>query len=582
MRLTGTPVSPGYATGTACTVAARELAVPHYTVEPGKRGAESERLRRALDSTTQELNAVKETLRGKVAEELLELFDVHAVILRDPALLRTAQERILADGYNAEHALEVAVQAAVSALLASGDTYFQERAIDLEDLHARAQAHLSGQTQGLHLAPEGERRVVLASNLPPSETGHLHHPSIVAFATEHGARTSHTAIIARSLEIPAVVGVKGLMGASQADQKVLVDGVNGVVILDPTPEEEQEYEAKAEAFRQRREAIQAEALEEGRTIDGHVLRVRANIDLVDEIATARAMGAEGVGLYRSEFLYLQVSPALPTEEQHAELYTRLSEAMFPHRVTIRTLDLGGEKYFHKVLEPEGQNPVLGVRAVRFTLKHPDLFKPQLRGILRASVKKNLAVMFPLITTVAELKGCLALLDECRAELKAEGIPFDPELPVGIMVEVPSCALTAEAFAPFVDFFSIGTNDLIQYLMAIDRNNESVAGLYDPMNPAVLRCIGHVCDAARSRNLKVSVCGEVASDPIMLPLLVGLGVTELSMTPSALLEAKAVVRKLSYEKCRRIARRALKAGTGPEVAEILKSQDRIGRDRGRQG
>lgn len=581
MRLTGTPVSPGYASGTACTVVAQELAIPRYVVPAEGRDAEAQRLKRALDATIQELHAVKETLRGKVAEELLELFDVHAVILKDPALLRTARDRILTDGFNAEHALEIAVQAAVAALLASGDTYFQERAIDLEDLHVRAQSQLSGHAPELTI-PSGERRIVLASNLPPSETGHLHHPSIVAFATEHGARTSHTAIIARSLEIPAVVGVPGLMAAARPDQKVLVDGVNGTLILDPTPEEEQEYEDKAEAFRQRRKAIQAQALEEARTIDGHVLRVRANIDLVDEIPTALAMGAEGVGLYRSEFLYLQVSPELPTEAQHAETYVKLSEAMFPHRVIIRTLDLGGEKYFHKVLEPEGQNPVLGVRAVRFTLNHPDLFKPQLRGILRASVKKNLGVMFPLITTVAELKGCLALLDECRAELKMEGIPFDPEMPVGIMVEVPACALTAEAFAPLVDFFSIGTNDLIQYLMAIDRNNESVAGLYDPMNPAVLRCISHVCDSARARNLKVSVCGEVASDPALIPLLVGLGVTELSMTPSALLDAKAVVRGLSYEKCKRIAKRALKAGTGPEVADILKVQDRIGRDQGRQG
>jgi phosphotransferase system enzyme I (PtsI) len=581
MRLTGTPVSPGFATGPACTVVAQDLTIPHYTVPQADRGAEMARLETALSTTTKELQAVKDTLRGKVEEDLLALFDAHAIILDDPALKKAARDQIFGEGLNAEYALQKAVQAVVAALLASGDTYFQERALDLEDLHARVQGHLEGRAPEFAV-PEGGERVILANNLTPSETGNLHQASVVAFATEHGARTSHTAIIARSLEIPAVVGVHGLMAAARMDQTVIVDGVNGVVILDPSPEEEADYAAKATAYREYRARIQKEARLEARTVDGVVLRVRANIDLVDEIPTAVASGAEGVGLYRSEFLYLQCSPALPTEEQHAELYTRLCTAMFPHRVVIRTLDLGGEKYFHKVLEPEGKNPVLGVRAVRFTLRHPELFKPQLRGLLRASVRKNLAVMFPLITTVDELKQCLTLLETCRAELVAEGVPYDPELPVGIMVEVPCCALTAEAFAPLVDFFSIGTNDLIQYLMAIDRNNESVAGLYDPMNPAVLRCIAHVCEAGRAHGLKVSVCGEVASDPSFIPLLLGLGVTELSMAPAALLEVKSAVRHLTYEKCRRMARRALKAHTGAEVAEILRGHDRAPRRSGRQG
>ena len=580
MRLKGTPVSPGFATGSACTFVAQELAIPRYAVPEGERAAEAARLEAALAATTAELHAAKESLRGKVADDLLDLFDVHAVILQDPALLKTARDHIFAGGLNAEYALERAVQTVAAALLASGDTYFQERVVDLEDLHTRVQRHLHGQPSVMAV-PCGEARVVLATNLSPSETGNLHHASIAAFATEHGARTSHTAIIARSLEIPAVVGVAGLMAAAAADQRVIVDGVNGLVILDPTAEEEAEYASKAEAYREYRRRIEAEGRREARTIDGHVIRARANIDLEDELHTAMAAGAEGVGLYRSEFLYLQCSPNLPSEEEHAALYTRICEAMYPHRVTIRTLDLGGEKYFHKVLEPEGQNPVLGVRAVRFTLRHPDLFKTQLRGLLRASARKNLAIMFPLITTVDELRACLALLEECKSDLEAQGVTYDPEVPVGIMVEVPSCALTAEAFASEVSFFSIGTNDLIQYLMAIDRNNESVAGLYDPMHPAVLKCIGHVCEVARARGLRVSVCGEVASDPVMTPLLVGLGVTELSMAPAALLEVKAAVRNLSYEKCRRMARRALKAGTGPEVAEIVKSHARAG-GAGRQG
>lgn len=581
MRLTGTPVSPGFATGPACTVVTRELAVPHYLVAEGERGAEMERLEAALTATTAEIHLAKDSLRGKVEEDLLALFDAHAVILQDPSLKRAARDLIVGEGVNAESAFQRAVQAVKAALLASGDAYFQERALDMEDLHGRVQRHLEGRVPDAVPVCEGAR-VILADNLTPSETGNLHQADVVAFVTEHGARTSHTAIIARSLEIPAVVGVHGLMAVAHPDQRVIVDGVNGVVILDPTAEEEAEYTAKADAYREYKTRIQAEARLEARTIDGVVLRARANIDLVDEIPTALASGAEGVGLYRSEFLYLDCAPALPTEEQHAALYASLCDAMFPHRVVIRTLDLGGEKYFHEVLEPEGQNPVLGVRAVRFTLKHPELFKPQLRGLLRASIRKNLAVMFPLITTLDELDQCLALLETCQAELAAEGVPFDPELPVGIMVEVPCCALTAEAFAPKVDFFSIGTNDLIQYLMAIDRNNESVAALYDPMNPAVLRCIAHVCEVGRAHNLKVAVCGEVAADPVMTPLLVGLGVTDLSMSPASLLEVKSAVRQLNFEKCRRMARRALKAHTGTEVAEILRGHERAPRTSGRQG
>ncbi len=575
MILKGTPVSSGFAAGTARALVAQKLAVPRYFVLAEERDGESARLCLAIEATTGELESAKEALRGKVESSLLDLFDAYVVILKDPALLRTARSHITTEGMNAEQAIEKAVKAMTAALIASGDTYFQEKAADLEDLHSRVQRHLRGAHQEL-VAPSAEPQVILADNLTPSETGHLHHASVVAFATEHGARTSHTAIIARSLGIPAVVGVAGLMEAISQDQRVIVDGVEGKVILEPTPEEEAEYARRAEAYRDYRLKIKAGARKEARTIDGHVIRTRANIDLENELEGAIEAGAEGAGLYRSEFLYLERSPELPSEEEHAAIYSRICEALYPHRVTIRTLDLGGEKYFHKVLEPEGQNPVLGVRAVRFTLRHPGLFKTQLRGLLRASARKNMAIMFPLVTTVDELKACLALLEECKAELKAEGVPFDTRLPAGIMVEVPCCALTAEAFVPYADFFSIGTNDLIQYLMAIDRNNESVAALYDPTHPAVLRCISHVCEAARVRGIPVAVCGEMASDAALAPLLVGLGVGELSMAPEALLDVKAAIRGLSYEKCRRMARHALKAGTGEEVADILKSYVRTGR------
>jgi len=341
-----------------------------------------------------------------------------------------------------------------------------------------------------------------------------------------------------------------------------------LTVLDPTDEEEEEYRRRAEAYRERRRLVLAHALEEARTIDGHRVLVSANVDLTDEVRSALEVGANGVGLYRSEFLFLDCSPALPTEAQHEAYYDKIAEPFYPHRVVIRTLDLGGEKYFHAVLDKSERNPVLGVRAVRFCLKHPDIFKTQFRGLLRASSRRNVAILIPLITTLEELKESLALLDACKAELRAEGVPFDEDVPVGIMIEVPSAALTAEAFAPFVDFFSIGTNDLIQYLLAIDRNNDSVAHLYDPMHPAVLRGIAGVCAAGNDAGKPVTVCGEVAADPRMTPLLIGLGVTELSMTPSSILDVKERVRNLALKSCVRLAKKAVQAHTGTEVAGLV--------------
>jgi phosphotransferase system enzyme I (PtsI) len=564
MRLHGTAVSPGIAIGTSQVVLAHEIPVVKVTLSEEAVPAEMERMTAALSATISEIQAQKELARPRLSEELLAIFDAHALLLRDPSLQRGACDRIRTQRVNAEFALQETMQVLIKALLASDDPYFQDRSADVEDLQRRILVHLSGPSRE-SAGWAGENLVILADTLTPSETGTLHDSPVVGFATERGARTSHTAIIARSLEIPAVVGVKGLMESADSKRSVIVDGLTGDVILDPTPEESEDYRRRAEAFSRHRARILSKAREEARTVDGHRILVTANVDLLDEIETALSVGASGAGLYRSEFLFLTCSPNLPTEEQHRETYTRLAAGFYPHRVVIRTLDLGGEKYFHSVLDRTEHNPVLGVRAIRFCLKHPELFKPQLRAILRASRQKNVAVLFPMITTFEEFRQAADLLEECKRELREADVEFDEGLPVGIMVEVPSVALTASAFAPHVDFFSIGTNDLIQYLLAIDRNNDAVAHLYDPMHPAVLKCIASVCDAAASAGKPVSVCGEAAADPAMVPLLVGLGVEELSMTPSSILEVKERVRGLSYRTCHRLARRALKARTGAEVA-----------------
>lgn len=569
MRLKGIPVSPGIAIGNAQIVLVQEIPVLRVDVAPENLQSEVVRLTEALDATIQDVEALKQQARSKLSEDFLAIFDAHVIILKDPALISSATHRILSEKVNAEYALQGAIQDMVRGLMASEDSYFQERAMDLEDLHRRILQHLAGPLPEKE-SWSGQDLVLLADTLTPSETGALHNAPIVGFVTEHGARTSHTAIIARSLEIPAVVGVKGLLMAARANRGVIVDGLEGEVILDPTDEEVAEYHRRSEAFARHRRTIMADALKEARTVDGHRILLSANLDLTEEIKSALESGANGVGLYRSEFLFLECSPAMPTEDQHIAYYNRIAEAFYPHRVVIRTLDLGGEKYFHNVLDRSEHNPVLGVRALRFCLSHPELFKTQLRGILRASAHNNVSILFPLVTTLSELEDALCLLETCKQELRSEKVSFDESIPVGIMVEVPSCALTAEAFLPRVDFLSIGTNDLIQYLLAIDRNNDAVAHLYDPMHPALLRCISHVCEAAARASKPVSVCGEAASDPRMTCLLIGLGAEELSMTPGSIPEVKERILNLSFKSCQKMAREALQATTGREVAKIVDS------------
>ena len=569
MRLQGIAVSPGIAIGKAQVLMVQEVCILRRSVPAEKVEAEVERFHSALGATIRDVEALRERARSKLSDELLAIFDVHVIILKDPSLVGHAVRQIRAEAVNAEYALQGAIQTMAQGLLATDDPYFQERAADLDDLNRRILHHLSGSPAERPVLG-GADVVILADTLTPSETGALSNKVIAGFATEHGGRTSHTAIIARSLEIPAVVGVKGLMQAAGPDVPVIVDGLEGAIFLDPSPEEVAEYRRRAEAYEKHLGALRSHARKDSVTVDGHRLRLSANVDLSGEIRSALEAGAEGVGLYRSEFLFLECAPNLPTEDQHFQAYDRIAETFYPHRAVIRTLDLGGEKYFHEVLDRGERNPVLGVRAIRFCLKHPEIFKAQLRGLLRASVRRNLAILIPLVTTLEELEEAVGVLEACKAELREEAVPFDEKIPLGIMVEVPSCAITAEAFAPKVDFFSIGTNDLIQYLLAIDRNNDSVAHLYDPLHPAVLRCIAHVCDAAAAQGRPVTVCGEAGADPGMTPLLLGFGVAELSMTPSSILEVRERVRSLSYRSCHRLAKRALKAASGTEVAEMVRA------------
>lgn len=565
MRLKGTTVSQGIAIGYAHLLSVEDFPLPAYEVKPEEVESEVNRFNSALKLTIDELNSVKESGRFSSSEEAIAIFDVHIAILNDPYLKRNTISRIIKEGKNAEIAFATSIKNVIEALENSSDEYFKERVIDIKGLSHRVILHLLGKSKKENVKPHSP--ILIASQLSPSETSPLH-STLKGIVTEHGGKTSHTAIVARSLEIPAVVGVKGIVESTSFGDEVIVDGIDGIVIIRPSEDEKEEYLKKIRAFEERKAKLIEDAKKPSKTVDGHHIRIKCNIDFEEELKKVAEYGAEGVGLYRSEFLYLERAPELPTEEEHYEAYKKIADAVYPFKATIRTLDLGGEKYFQKQLLKSELNPVLGLRAIRFSLKHYNLFQTQLRGILRASYRKNLEIMFPMITTLEDLQMAKAMLKESMESLRRESIPFDENIRIGIMVEVPICALNASAFASEVDFFSIGTNDLIQYLMAIDRNNENVASYYDPFHPAFLRLLLSVVSAAKRQKIGVSVCGEAASDPEMVPILIGLGIEELSMTPQAVLEIKSLITKLSFKECRKVALESTKLHTGKQVKNLI--------------
>lgn len=566
MKLKGTPVSQGITIGKAHLISFEEVPIPSYEILENEIDGEVSRFNKSLNLVIEELEKVKEAAAVSINDESLAIFDVHIAILRDPILKRNTISRIIKERKNAEFAFASSIRMVLEVLEKSKDPYFRERVIDIKDLASKVQMRMLG-THKQHSLDVSDP-ILVSEQLSPSQTGPFQH-IVKGFITEHGGKTSHTAILARSLEIPAIVGVNGILNSISQGDEIIVDGIDGVVIVNPTTEEKAYYLEKIKSFKEKREKLLSGSRKPSRTIDGHHIKLKCNIELEEELERVSEVGAEGIGLYRSEFLYLKCAPNLPSEEEHYEIYKKIAESVYPYKATIRTLDLGGERYFQKHLAPKEANPVLGLRALRFSLKHYDIFKTQLRGILRASTKRNLEIMFPMVTTIEDLLMAKTVFQEAKESLRRENISFDEEIKVGIMVEVPVCALNTEAFAHNADFFSVGSNDLIQYLMAIDRNNESVATYYDPYHPAFLRLLLFVASTAKRNKIPVSICGESASDPDLIPLFIGLGIDEFSMTPQSILDVKEKIVSLSYKECRKIALEATKAWSGEEVRKILK-------------
>jgi phosphotransferase system enzyme I (PtsI) len=570
----GTAVSPGVAIGPALVLDTEWFRIPQRTVAAAERDAEAGRLRRALDAAASEARAGQDAVSSRLGAQYGAIFGAHALMLADPALGREIEDLIRQKSYAAEYAVSRAMRRHAKALEALGGP-MAGRVADIFDLEKRILGHLLGQRRE-QLADLKEPVVVLAHDLTPSETADLNPAHVHAFATEAGGRASHTAIVAGVLGIPAVVGLGGFVTDVSGGDLVIIDGNRGLLILGPDEETLERYERARKSFRSFETRLAAEVRDlPAVTRDGVAVRLYGNIEFPQETAHCLERGAEGVGLYRTEFLYLN-RQSDPTEAEHLDAYLAVLRALGPGRpVVIRTLDLGADKFLPRAggEPPRERNPFLGLRSVRLCLRNLALFKTQLRAILRASAFGDVRIMFPMISTLLELRQCKMILAEVKEDLEEEGLAFNSRLPVGTMIEVPSAAILAEQLAREVDFFSLGTNDLVQYTLAADRNNEAVAALYNPGDPAVLRLIDIVVKAADKAGIGVGVCGEMGGDPAFTMLLIGLGLRALSAAPHNLPEVKKVIRSVTVAEAVAVAEEAMRLETARDVNNYLRDQTR---------
>jgi phosphoenolpyruvate-protein phosphotransferase len=565
-KLTGIPASNGIAIGPAFIYQPAPPPVQRRTITDT--AAELARLEAAITAADASLLALKANVEAVAGPAEAEIFEVHRLFLQDPALIDPVKQAIEADHINAEAALQQTIMPLVEQFNALEDEYFRQRAADINDVGQRLLRLLTGAGES-SLAQLAMPVIVLAEDLTPSDTASANRANILAFGTASGGATSHTAILARSLNIPAVVGLGQVLLHLAPNTQLIIDGGSGEIWVDPDANTIAAYQAR----RQTQLRSQAEALKQAHapaiTTDGHQVEVVANIGSLSEAQPALELGAEGVGLLRTEFIFLQ-RDTLPSEEEQYQLYRAMADVFQQRQLIVRTLDAGGDKEIPYLNMPAEQNPFLGRRAIRLCLAEPELFQTQLRAILRASPDRNLKIMFPMISSVSELRQALAHLEQAKARLTSQNIPFDRELEVGIMVEIPSAALLAEALAPLIDFFSIGTNDLTQYTLAVDRTNAAVAALADPLNPAVLRLIHQVIQVAHAQGKWVGMCGELAGQPEAIPLLLGMGLDEFSMTASAVPAAKALIRTLSRSQAQRLAKHVLSLTEPEAIHDFLKN------------
>jgi phosphoenolpyruvate-protein phosphotransferase (PTS system enzyme I) len=569
----GIAVSAGVAIGPALMLDSEWFRIPRRSVEENLVDAEVERLSRALADAARATRESQDAVAAKLGPQYGAIFGAHALLLTDPGLAREIEESIRSRHHSAEYAVSQVMRRYAKALESIEGGYLANRVNDLFDIEKRILRNLLGQRRE-QLADLTESVVVLAHDLTPSETASLDTDRVFAFATEVGGRASHTAIVAGVLEIPAVVGLGKFVTDVSGGDTVIVDGNKGLLILNPDAETLVRYEATRSSFRTFASSLGSLRDLPAETRDATRIHLYGNIEFPHEGEQVLARGADGVGLYRTEFLYLG-KDSDPTEAEHLDAYLAVLRAVGANRpVVIRTLDLGADKFLPCSESPTHErNPFLGLRSVRLCLRNLTLFKTQMRAILRASAFGDVRIMFPMISTVLELRQCKMILAEVKEDLEEEGIPFNAKLPVGTMIEVPAAAIQADLLAREVDFFSIGTNDLVQYTLAADRNNENVAALYSPADPAVLRLIDNVVQAAGRHNVAVNVCGEMSGEPLYTMLLLGLGLRQLSVTPHNIPEIKKLIRSVTVEETVAIAREALRLETARDVNSYLREQTR---------
>ena len=543
--ITGIPVSVGIAIGRAYI-----LNQGHFCLAPIQNISEDvvpQEIKRLHGAFDQALEGLK-NIRDKIPHENTEhsaILDTHIMILRDPKLRESTEKYVREMHLTAEWALEKGVGEIENVFKAVEDEYFRARVQELRLLTQRVMNHLVGNSDAIK--PITSRVILVTHDLTPADTVELDVSKIMAFTTAQGGKTSHVSIVARTLEIPAVVGVEDLETSVHDDEFIIVDGFRGQIVIDPDEDELTHYTNLKYQFEAYQTEVRRERHLPGETIDGYRVRLFANIELFEEVSAVIDYAGEGIGLYRTEYSYLHRAQ-LPTEQELVEEYRDLASIMFPRRVIIRSLDAGGEKIGQELESLEESNPVLGLRAVRFCLRHKEIFKTQLRAVLQASQVGNVSLMFPMISGTGELREVKGLLLEAKDELRREGLEFDEDMPVGIMIELPSAVMIADILAREVDFFSIGTNDLIQYSLGIDRTNKYVSHLYQPLHPALLRSIKYVVDAGHRAGIEISMCGEMASDPYCLPILLGMQVDSLSLNPQSIPNIKRVLRKLTMQDC----------------------------------
>lgn len=560
----GIPASPGIAIGKAFILVKQEQQVIRRSIE--EPNAEKARFHRALEQAKTQMNQMIETARAAGQEEAVGIFEAHYLILEDPELIMAVENRIDAEKVNVEFAWEDALNHYINLLTQLDDAYLRERAADLKDVGRQVLRLLSGETLTMELPDE--ECIIVAAELAPSDTAHLDLGKVQGFLTELGGATSHTAIIARSMELPAVVGAAQITTAVKNGDLLIIDGEQGTVVFNPAPEVIQEYRLKQAKAAQEKAELASIKDSPSQTADGTAIQLLANVGEPWELTKVLEYGAAGIGLFRTEFLFMN-HQALPSEEEQFQAYKDVLEKMEGKPVIIRTLDIGGDKKLPYLPMEDELNPFLGCRAIRLCLQEQDLFKTQLRALYRASVYGRLKIMFPMVSGIEEYRAARAFATAIKSELVKEGHPISPEVPLGIMVEIPSTAVIADLFAKEVDFFSIGTNDLIQYTLAVDRMNQRLSHLYEPFHPGVLRLIQLVIAAGRREGIEVCMCGEMAGDSRLTPLLIGLGLESFSMSPASLFKVKKTLRDLKLAETQALAEKALQLPTAREIKELLK-------------